>query len=91
MVTPYFAFAWQTWQLSPDQMARVFRGYSLFFLAHAEVLAGPALGIGKVERLARLYRELDYPDDERAAQRVASKLVDAFGDLVSPAAKRSPA
>jgi len=83
MVRPYFAFAWQAWQLSPDQMERVFRGYSLFFLAHAEVLAAPALGIGKVERLARLYRELDYPDDERAAQRVASKLVDAFGDLVS--------
>lgn len=86
MVRPYFAFAWQTWQLSPEQMARVFRGYSLFFLAHAEVLAAPALGIGKVERLARLYRELDYPDDERAAQRVASKLVDAFGDLVTAAA-----
>jgi ppGpp synthetase/RelA/SpoT-type nucleotidyltranferase len=82
MVRPYFAFAWQTWQLSPDQMNRVFRGYSLFFLAHAELLTGPALGIGKVERLARLYRELDYPDDERAAQRVASELVDAFGDLV---------
>jgi ppGpp synthetase/RelA/SpoT-type nucleotidyltranferase len=86
MVRPYFAFAWQTWQLSPDQMNRVFRGYSLFFLAHAELLTGPALGIGKVERLARLYRELDYPDDERAAQRVASKLVDAFGDLVTAAA-----
>jgi putative GTP pyrophosphokinase len=86
MVRPYFAFAWQAWQLSPDQMERVFRGYSLFFLAHAEVLAAPALGIGKVERLARVYRELDYPDDERAAQRVASKLVDAFGDLVTAAA-----
>lgn len=91
MVRPYFAFAWQTWQLSPEQMDRVFRGYSLFFLAHAEVLAAPALGIGKVERLARLYRELDYPDDERAALRVASKLVDAFGDLVNAAAaKRTP-
>jgi putative GTP pyrophosphokinase len=90
MVRPYFAFAWQTWQLSPEQMNRVFRGYSLFFLAHAEVLAAPALGIGKVERLARLYRELDYPDDERAALRVASKLVDAFGDLVNAAsAKRT--
>ncbi len=88
MVRPYFAFAWQTWQLSPDQMARVFRGYSLFFLAHVEVLAAPALGIGKVERLARLYRELDYPDDERAAQRVASKLVDAFGDLVTAASAK---
>ena len=88
MVRPYFAFAWQAWQLSPDQMARVFRGYSLFFLAHAEVLAAPALGIGKVERLARLYRELDYPDDERAAQRVASELVDAFGDLVTAASAK---
>ena len=91
MVRPYFAFAWQTWQLSPDQMARVFRGYSLFFLAHVEVLAAPALGIGKVERLARLYRELDYPDDERAAQRVASKLVDAFGDLVTAASAKRKA
>jgi len=91
MVRPYFAFAWQTWQLSPEQMSLVFRGYSLFFLAHAELLAGPSLGIGKVERLARLYRELDYPDDERAAQRVASKLVDAFGELVPAGAstKRS--
>ncbi len=88
MVQPYFAFAWQTWQLSPEQMNRVFRGYSLFFLAHAEVLAAPALGIGKVERLARLYRELDYPDDERAAQRVASKLVDAFGELGTAASMR---
>jgi ppGpp synthetase/RelA/SpoT-type nucleotidyltranferase len=81
MVKPYFAFAWETWQLSPSQMDRIFRGYSLFFLAHAEVLGARALGIDKVERLTRLYRELDYPDDERAAQIVASKIVEAFRDL----------
>ena len=80
MVRPYFAFAWQTWQLSPDQMARVFRGYSLFFLAHAEVLRTPRLGIDKVERLSNLYRQLDYPDDERAAQQVASQLAVALGE-----------
>ena len=80
MVKPYFAFAWRTWSLSPGQMDQIFRGYSLFFLAHAEVLRRPSLGIDKVERLANLYRQLDYPDDERAAQRVASQLVDAFGD-----------
>ncbi|MDB4940707.1 MAG: hypothetical protein JWP97_241 [Labilithrix sp.] len=86
MVKPYFAFAWETWQLSPAQMDRIYRGYSLFFLAHAETLSSPALGIGKVERLARLYRELDYPDDERAALRVAGRLVDAFAGLGTPPA-----
>jgi ppGpp synthetase/RelA/SpoT-type nucleotidyltranferase len=78
MVRPYFAFTFRTWSLSPDHMARVYRGYSLFFLAHAEVLAAPSLGIDKVDRLARLYRELDYPDDERAAQSVAKTLVEAL-------------
>lgn len=81
MVKPYFAFAFQTWRLSPEQMPHLFRGYSLFFLAHAVVLRSTSLGIDKVERLAHLYRELDYPDDERAAQRVASMLVDAFAQV----------
>jgi hypothetical protein len=80
MVKPYFAFAWRAWSLSPGQMDRIFRGYSLFFLAHAEVLRREGLGIDKVERLATLYRQLDYPDDERAAHRVASQLVEAFGE-----------
>jgi hypothetical protein len=78
MVKPYFAFASQAWSLSPQRMDRVFRGYALFFLAHALVLDRPMLGLDKVERLTRLYRELDYPDDERAAQRVAGSLVAAF-------------
>ena len=81
MVKPYFAFAWQTWRLSPDRMARIFRGYSLFFLAHVEVLRTSTLRIDKVERLARLYRELDYPDDARMAHQVASMLVDVLGDV----------
>ena len=80
MVKPYFAFAWRTWSLSPAHMDRIFRGYSLFFLAHAEVLRTPRLGIDKVERLSNLYRQLDYPDDERAAQQVASQLALALGD-----------
>lgn len=80
MVEPYFAFASQAWSLSPQRMDHVFRGYALFFLAHALVLDRPALGLDKVERLTRLYRELDYPDDERAAQRVAGSLVAAFRD-----------
>lgn len=83
MVEPYFAFAWDEWELSPDRMSAILRGYSLFFLAHARVLESASLRLDKVERLARLYRALDYPDDERAAARVASRLVDAFAGALS--------
>jgi len=80
LVKPYFAFAFRAWSLSPDQMQKVMRGYSLFFLAHARVLKAGTLQLDKVARLASLYRELDYPDDEKAAHEVASQLVDAFGE-----------
>lgn len=76
MVRPYFAFAADTWRLAPART--ISRGYGLFFLAHAVVLHGPSLGIRKVERLTQLYRELDYPDDEAAAQRVAIRLLAAL-------------
>lgn len=82
MVEPYFTFATAEWSLSPERMTKVMAGYSLFFLAHVAVLEAENLGINKVERLARLYRELDYPDDERAAQRVASQLVEAFREVL---------
>ena len=80
MTRPYFAFTTAAWRLSPDRMDWLPRGYALFFLAHVAVLGSPALGVTKVERLAHLYRELDYPDDAREAQRVASDLVLAFRD-----------
>lgn len=78
MVRPYFAFAWREWRLSPSQMQEIPRGYSLFFLVHASVLRDAERGLDKVERLTQLYGELDYPDDVRAAQRVATSLVEAF-------------
>jgi ppGpp synthetase/RelA/SpoT-type nucleotidyltranferase len=78
MVEPYFALAERLWELTPRAMPRMLRGYSLFFLAHAEVLRASTLRLDKVERLARLYRELDYPDDPGAAHHVATSLVDAF-------------
>jgi len=79
MVQPYFEFTSRTWKLTAASVAEVHRGYCLFFLSHVEILRGPELGISKVSKLTQLYRELDYPDDERAAQRVASGLVAALG------------
>ncbi|CAN5765951.1 hypothetical protein BH09MYX1_BH09MYX1_31760 [soil metagenome] len=78
LVHPYFAFAARTWGLSPQALGVLPRGYALFFLGHAVVLEGASLRIDKVDRLTRFYRALAYPDDERAAQRVASQLVDSF-------------
>jgi putative GTP pyrophosphokinase len=78
LVTPYFAFAKTEWALSPVHMGGVYRGYGLFFLAHAAVLESSALGIGKAERLAAFYRALDYPNDPKTAQRVASALLSGW-------------
>jgi putative GTP pyrophosphokinase len=82
-VEPYFAFARRTWSLSASEMDEVLRGYPIFFLAHAEVLQpGPSdLSVNRVTRLARFYHELDYPDDEREAMRIASLLIESFRDL----------
>jgi hypothetical protein len=81
MVQPYFALTEQLWQLSPRQMRQLPRGYCLFFLAHVEVLRSSTLRLEKIERLARLYRDLDYPDDAKMAHHVASMLVDAFQNV----------
>jgi len=81
MVEPYFAMTEQLWRLSPRQMPQIFRGYSLFFLAHVEVLRASTLRIEQIDRLARFYRQLDYPDDPKAAHHVASTLVAAFGHI----------
>jgi putative GTP pyrophosphokinase len=88
MVQPYFTFTSQIWQLSPEQMPRIFRGYSLFFLAHVQVLRASTLRIEKIGKLAHLYRELDYPEDPRTAHQVASMLVDAFGHVGVDASAR---
>ena len=75
---PYFQFASVAWQISPEHMEQLSRGYSLLFLVHAVVLDSPRLGLDKFERLAHLYHQVDYPDDRHAAERVAAALVAAL-------------
>jgi len=76
MVTPYFEFTGEAWRLSSRDFESVPRGYALFFLSHAAILESTILEQNKVAKLAEFYRELDYPDDEAAAYRVAAALVD---------------
>ena len=71
MVAPYYALTEQIWQLSPRQMPRLPRGYSLFFLAHVVLLLASALRLEKI----------DYPEDAKMAHHVASLLADAFGHI----------
>ena len=79
LAVPYFEFARRAWQFEPNgDGAGVVRGYALFFLAHACSLDAPGLVFDKVERLARMYRELDHPDDPAAAHRIASQLVEVL-------------
>lgn len=80
MARPYFQFAWSTWRLTPIREERLLRGYAVFFLAHLQVTSGAGLQLDKVERLARMYRELDYQHDAPAAQRVASLLLASLLD-----------
>jgi ppGpp synthetase/RelA/SpoT-type nucleotidyltranferase len=79
VVAPYAEFARGAWQLDLSAMEGVARGYGLVFLAHVAILRGPDLGLSKVAKLTRLYQELDEPNDERAAHRVATGLVKALG------------
>jgi ppGpp synthetase/RelA/SpoT-type nucleotidyltranferase len=78
MVRPYFEYTATAWRLTAASLDCVHRGYSLFFLSHVVIVRSPDLGLSKVSKLTQLYRELDYPDDERAAQRVASDLLAAL-------------
>jgi ppGpp synthetase/RelA/SpoT-type nucleotidyltranferase len=78
MARPYFQFAWATWRLTPVRDQQLLRGYAVFFLAHLHVIRGPGLRLDKVERLAHLYRELDYPNDAATAHRIASRLLETM-------------
>ena len=81
MVGPYFEFTNQAWRLAAGNLSLVYRGYSLFFLSHIVILQSPLLEANKVSKLAQFYRELDYPDDESSAQRVATGLYMALKHL----------
>lgn len=80
MAAPYFAATEQLWRLTPREMKPFPRGYSLFFLAHALVLLSSTLRLERIERLAHLYRALDYPDDPKTAHAVATVLFEAIAD-----------
>lgn len=74
----YLDFARRELAFDVSALTAVERGYALLFIAHLAVVRGPALGLSKVARLTRLYQQLEFPHDERAAHQVASAAVAAL-------------
>ncbi|MFO0630047.1 MAG: hypothetical protein U0325_31090 [Polyangiales bacterium] len=85
LVRPYFDWS-RAWHLSPASLGCVHLGYALFFLAHVVILRAPDLGRSACRGSPGSTRALDYPDDERTAQRVAGELLAALtrGDRAPP-------
>lgn len=75
LVDAYFAFAGPAFGLTPESTGPVKRGYALLFLAHAALARSESLEVELVERAARFFGALDYPNDPDEARRVAVAFV----------------
>ncbi|RYE90809.1 MAG: GTP pyrophosphokinase family protein [Myxococcales bacterium] len=75
----YFHFTREAWGFGSEQLDGVQRGYSLVLLAHWQALTEAELDLHRAERLRGFYQQVDYPDDEAEARRIARLLVHSFG------------
>jgi putative GTP pyrophosphokinase len=80
----YFHFTTEAWGFSGKHLDGVQRGYSLVLLAHWHALCQAELELHRVERMKGFYQQLDYPDDEAEARRIARLFVRSFAEWKSP-------
>jgi hypothetical protein len=78
LAEPYFRFTAAVWDFDHKNLESFSPGYSLVFLSHAHLARGPALHLEQLERLTRFYRELDFPDDEENARRIAGAFLEVL-------------
>jgi ppGpp synthetase/RelA/SpoT-type nucleotidyltranferase len=76
----YFRFTTEAWGFGGEHLDSVQRGYSLVLLAHWQALFEAELELHRVERMKGFYQQLDYPDDEAEARRIARLFVKSFAD-----------
>ena len=76
----YFRFTAEAWGFNGEHLDSVQRGYSLVLLAHWQALFQAELELHRVEQMKGFYQQLDYPDDEAEARRVARLFVKSFTD-----------
>ncbi len=78
MISPYFKFSEHMLGLHRDEVTFIGAGYSLLFLAYANIVRGPELKLNHVARLTSAYQQLDNVD-ERHAHELANALMQALG------------
>jgi len=74
-------------QFDVDGLKELQRGYALLPLAHLGVARAGQTKLQAVARLARVYEALEFPQDEGAAVRVATALLDELSKLHSSTAQ----
>lgn len=77
-IHPYFAFTQQAWGFSEQDLDQYKKGYCLLFLCHILLLEMDQLTINQVERVAKFYQALDYPDNPKTAQKIATMLINSL-------------
>jgi putative GTP pyrophosphokinase len=80
----YFHFTTEAWGFSGEHVDSVQQGYSLVLLAHWQALCQVELELHRLERMKGFYQQLDYPDDEAEARRIARLFVKSFADWRGP-------
>ncbi len=76
----YFRFTTEAWGFGGEHLDSVQPGYSLVLLAHWQALIEAELELHRIERMRGFYQQLDYPDDEPEARRIARLFVRSFTD-----------
>ena len=80
----YFRFTTEAWGFGGEHFDGVQRGYSLVLLSHWQALRQAELELHRVERMKGFYQQLDYPEDEAEARRIARLFVRCFADWKDP-------
>jgi ppGpp synthetase/RelA/SpoT-type nucleotidyltranferase len=80
----YFHFTTEAWGFGGEHLDSVQRGYSLVLLAHWQALCQAELELHRVERMKGFYQQLDYPEDEAEARRIARLFVRSFSEWRGP-------
>ncbi|MDY7227024.1 GTP pyrophosphokinase [Hyalangium rubrum] len=80
----YFRFTTEAWGFGGEQLDSVQRGYSLVLLSHWQALRQAQLELHRVEWMKGFYQQVDYPDDEAEARRIARLFVKCFADWKEP-------
>jgi putative GTP pyrophosphokinase len=71
----YFEFAKSALGFDVRQLEEIQKGYGLLFLAHLHLLKTESLALNRMQKFARFYEILDFPEDFGKSRDVASEFI----------------